>query len=139
MNRRQAEKNGTWMHLEIDSHSSNEEFARVTAAVFMSRMNPTMEELEDVKTAVSEAVTNAVIHGYSDEIGIIYIEALIEGEELIISVRDEGKGILDVEKGDGADVYDRHDRRALRGWAFRLWRRLWMRSRWSPKWTAERV
>ena len=84
---RQAEKNGTWMHLEIDSHSSNEEFARVTAAVFMSRMNPTMEELEDVKTAVSEAVTNAVIHGYSDEIGIIYIEA-----------RDEGKGILDVEK-----------------------------------------
>ena len=86
------------MHLEIDSHSSNEEFARVTAAVFMSRMNPTMEELEDVKTAVSEAVTNAVIHGYSDEIGIIYIEARIEGEELIISVRDEGKGILDVEK-----------------------------------------
>lgn len=59
---------------------------------------PTMEELEDVKTAVSEAVTNAVIHGYSDEIGIIYIEARIEGEELIISVRDEGKGILDVEK-----------------------------------------
>ena len=95
---RQAEKNGTWMHLEIDSHSSNEEFARVTAAVFMSRMNPTMEELEDVKTAVSEAVTNAVIHGYSDEIGIIYIEARIEGEELVISVRDEGKGILDVEK-----------------------------------------
>ena len=95
---RQAEKNGTWMHLEIDSHSSNEEFARVTAAVFMSRMNPTMEELEDVKTAVSEAVTNAVIHGYSDEIGIIYIEARIEGEELIISVRDEGKGILDVER-----------------------------------------
>ena len=84
---RQAEKNGTWMHLEIDSHSSNEEFARVTAAVFMSRMNPTMEELEDVKTAVSEAVTNAVIHGYSDEIGIIYIEARIEG-----------KGILDVER-----------------------------------------
>ena len=58
----------------------------------------TMEELEDVKTAVSEAVTNAVIHGYSDEIGIIYIEARIEGEELIISVRDEGKGILNVEK-----------------------------------------
>ena len=96
--RKQAEKNGMWMHLEIDSHSSNEEFARVTAAVFMSRMNPTMEELEDVKTAVSEAVTNAVIHGYGDEIGIIYIEAQIEGEELTISVRDEGKGISDVEK-----------------------------------------
>ena len=91
-------RNGAWMHLEIDSHSSNEEFARVTAAVFMSRMNPTMEELEDVKTAVSEAVTNAVIHGYGDEIGIIYIEAQIEGTELTISVRDEGKGIPDVEK-----------------------------------------
>ena len=115
---RQAEKNGTWMHLEIDSHSSNEEFARVTAAVFMSRMNPTMEELEDVKTAVSEAVTNAVIHGYSDEIGIIYIEARIEGEELIISVRDEGKRNPGCGKGDGADVYDRHDRRALRDGLF---------------------
>ncbi len=91
-------RDGAWMHLEIDSHSSNEEFARVTAAVFMSRMNPTMEELEDVKTAVSEAVTNAVIHGYGDEIGIIYIEAQIEGTELTISVRDEGKGIPDVEK-----------------------------------------
>jgi anti-sigma F factor len=99
---RQAEKNGTWMHLEIDSHSSNEEFARVTAAVFMSRMNPTMEELEDVRTAVSDAVTNAVIHGYSDAIGIIYIESRIEGEQLIISVRDEAKGILDVEKAMGA-------------------------------------
>lgn len=96
--RKQAEKNGSWMHLEIDSHSTNEEFARVTAAVFMSRMNPTMEELEDVKTAVSEAVTNAVIHGYGDEIGIIYIEAQIEGDELTISIRDEGRGIPDVEK-----------------------------------------
>lgn len=95
---KKEEKNGDWMHLEIDSHSSNEEFARVTAAVFMSRMNPTMEELEDVKTAVSEAVTNAVIHGYGDEIGIIYIEAQIEEDELTLSVRDEGKGIPDVEK-----------------------------------------
>ena len=142
---RQAEKNGTWMHLEIDSHSSNEEFARVTAAVFMSRMNPTMEELEDVKTAVSEAVTNAVIHGYSDEIGIIYIEARIEGEELIISVRDEGKGILDVEKAMEPLFTTRPQEvrqtrpASAQGWAFRLWKRLWMRSRWSPRWAAERV
>ena len=93
-----SRRGDSWMHLEIDSHSSNEEFARVTAAVFMSRMNPTMEELEDVKTAVSEAVTNAVIHGYGDEIGIIYIEAQIKEDELMISVRDEGKGIPDVEK-----------------------------------------
>ena len=135
---RQAEKNGTWMHLEIDSHSSNEEFARVTAAVFMSRMNPTMEELEDVKTAVSEAVTNAVIHGYSDEIGIIYIEARIEGEELIVSVRDEGKGIQDVERRWSRCIRQTRPASA-QGWAFRLWKRLWMRSRWSPRWAAERV
>lgn len=92
------QEEGTWMHLEFDSHSSNEEFARVTVAVFMSRMDPTLEELEDVKTAVSEAVTNAVIHGYGERTGIIYIEAQIKDGELVISVRDEGKGIADLEK-----------------------------------------
>ena len=65
---RQAEKNGTWMHLEIDSHSSNEEFARVTAAVFMSRMNPTMEELSRspvvmilIKSAPSAAASRTLL------------------------------------------------------------------------------
>ena len=68
------------MHLEIDSHSSNESLPVSQRRVFVSRMNPTMEELEDVKTGRSRRRwTNAVIHGYSDEIGIIYIEALIEG------------------------------------------------------------
>ena len=92
------EMQGEQMRLEFESRSENEKFARMVVAAFMLKCNPTVEELEDVKTAVSEAVTNAVIHGYNDEIGIIYIEARIEGEELIISVRDEGKGILDVEK-----------------------------------------
>ena len=92
------EMQGEQMRLEFESRSENEKFARMVVAAFMLKCNPTVEELEDVKTAVSEAVTNAVIHGYSDEIGIIYIEARIEGEELIISVRDEGKGILNVEK-----------------------------------------
>ena len=91
-------KNTNEMELIFDSLSANEGFARVAVAAFMTQLNPTVEEVADVKTAISEAVTNAVIHGYSDEIGIIYIEARIEGEELIISVRDEGKGILDVEK-----------------------------------------
>ena len=86
------------MKLSMDAISENEALGRICIATFLTRLHPTLEELEDVKTAVSEAVTNAVIHGYSDEIGIIYIEARIEGEELIISVRDEGKGILDVEK-----------------------------------------
>ncbi len=96
MENRGAEK--TWMRLQIESRSSNEEFARVTAAVFLSRMNPTVEEMEDVKTAVSEAVTNCVIHGYRERPGIIYIEAEIEGREFTVRVRDEGAGIADVRK-----------------------------------------
>ena len=61
------------MRMEIESRSENEEFARVVVAVFASRLNPTLEEIDDIKTAVSEAVTNAVIHGYGNEDGVIYI------------------------------------------------------------------
>lgn len=86
------------MRLEIDSLSRNEEFARVVVAVFMSRLDPTLEEIDDVKTAVSEAVTNAVIHGYGPEKGIVYIEASIKGKELTVIVRDEGVGIEDLKK-----------------------------------------
>ncbi|MGI5946421.1 MAG: anti-sigma F factor [Lachnospiraceae bacterium] len=84
--------------IEVDSLSSNEEFARVVIAVFMSRMNPTLEEIDDVKTAVSEAVTNAVIHGYQGEKGTIYIEAERTGTLLTLSIRDEGVGIADLKK-----------------------------------------
>ena len=83
---------------EIESKSQNEEFARVVVAVFMSRMNPTLEEVEDVKTAVSEAVTNAVIHGYQENGGIIFLKAQIEDRELTVSVADHGIGIADVTK-----------------------------------------
>ena len=89
---------GTWMRLEIESLSSNEEFARVTIAVFMSRMNPTLEEVNDVKTAVSEAVTNCVIHGYGNEKGTVYIEAETESDQLTVKIRDEGKGIEDIKR-----------------------------------------
>ncbi len=84
--------------IEIDSLSRNEEFARVAAAVFMSRMNPTLEEIDDVKTAVSEAVTNAVIHGYRGGEGKICIEAAIEGDLLTLSIQDKGVGIPDLKK-----------------------------------------
>ena len=84
--------------MEVESRSQNEEFARVVVAVFMSRMDPTLEEVDDVKTAVSEAVTNAVIHGYRNGSGIIYIESEIEGKELTVSVKDTGAGIPDIEK-----------------------------------------
>lgn len=87
-----------WMKMQIESRSENEEFARVTIAVFMSRMDPTLEEVNDVKTAVSEAVTNCVIHGYGNGRGTIYIEAGIEGNELTVSIRDEGRGIDDIKK-----------------------------------------
>ena len=84
--------------MEIESLSKNEELARVVTAVFMSRLDPTLEELDDVKTAVSEAVTNAVIHGYQEKEGIIYMELQTEGRQLTVMVRDLGVGILDVKK-----------------------------------------
>ena len=84
--------------MEIESLSKNEELARVVTAVFMSRLDPTLEELDDVKTAVSEAVTNAVIHGYQEGEGIIYMELQAEGKELTVLVRDTGVGIRDVKK-----------------------------------------
>lgn len=84
--------------MEIESLSKNEEFARVVVAVFLSRLDPTLEEVDDVKTAVSEAVTNAVIHGYQGGEGIIVIESEIEGQEITIAIRDTGVGIPDVKQ-----------------------------------------
>ncbi len=88
------------MELIMESRSENEEFARVVAAVFASRLDPTLEELDDIKTAVSEAVTNAVIHGYRGQEGKIYLSATAwEKEQLLsVTVRDEGVGIRDVEQ-----------------------------------------
>lgn len=86
------------MKLEIESQSENEKFARVAVAVFMSRLDPTLEELDDVKTAVSEAVTNAIIHGYREKKGIIYIETTVENQDVTITVKDTGIGIENVKK-----------------------------------------
>ncbi|MCB7317761.1 anti-sigma F factor [Lacrimispora sp. 210928-DFI.3.58] len=88
------------IRLEIDSLSSNEEFARVVTAVFMSRLNPTLEEVDDVKTAVSEAVTNAIIHGYQGGEGIVSMDITAEPEEgiLTVCVGDKGTGIRDIKK-----------------------------------------
>jgi stage II sporulation protein AB (anti-sigma F factor) len=86
------------MKLEMDSLSQNEEFARVCVAVFASRLDPTLEELDDIKTAVSEAVTNAVIHGYQNGEGTITIFAWVEGKMLTVSVSDTGVGIADIPK-----------------------------------------
>lgn len=84
------------MQLIFDSRSSNESFARVTVAAFMTSLNPTVEEVSDVKTAVSEAVTNAIIHGYENEVHDIYIRCKTEGQTLFLEIEDKGKGIPDV-------------------------------------------
>ncbi|MEE1315171.1 MAG: anti-sigma F factor [Faecalimonas sp.] len=86
------------MELVFESRSVNEGFARVTVAAFLTQLNPTLEEVSDVKTAVSEAVTNAIIHGYEKEVQTIWIRCRLEGQTLYIEVEDKGKGIEDVTK-----------------------------------------
>ncbi len=84
------------MKLEFDSRSCNEGFARVAVAAFMTQLNPTLEEVADVKTAVSEAVTNAIIHGYESNVNKITILCRIEQDNLFVEVQDKGRGIPDV-------------------------------------------
>ena len=85
--------------LEFPSRSANEGFARMAAACFAAQLDPTLEEVNDVKTAVSEAVTNAIVHAYPDTIGKIAMKLRIrEGQVLEIVIRDWGVGIADVEQ-----------------------------------------
>lgn len=85
--------------LTFPSRSSNEGFARSVAACFAAQMDPTLNELEDIKTAVSEAVTNAIVHGYPDAIGTVTLKLRIcPGNILELTVKDKGRGIPDVEK-----------------------------------------
>ena len=85
------------MKLEFVSKSSNESFARITVAAFAAQLDPTVEELADIKTAVSEAVTNCIIHGYENKIGIVKVVAKLKGEKIFIEISDKGKGIEDIE------------------------------------------
>ena len=88
-----------YIKLEFPSKSSNEAFARTAAAAFAAQLDPTLEELGDIKTAVSEAVTNAIVHGYPDTLGRIAIRLrIIKGNTLEISIRDWGRGIADVQQ-----------------------------------------
>ncbi|MDN5276491.1 MAG: hypothetical protein PWR01_456 [Clostridiales bacterium] len=86
------------MRLEFPSKSQNESFARVTVAAFAAQLDPTLEEIADIKTAVSEAVTNAIIHGYENTIGIVTVIAKLYEGKIEIEVIDKGKGIEDIEK-----------------------------------------
>lgn len=87
------------MKLTILSRSANESFARVAVAAFAAQIDPTIDELTDIKTAVSEAVTNSIVHGYREEIGRIYIDARLYADgRLCIKVRDKGVGIPDIKQ-----------------------------------------
>lgn len=85
------------MELNFLSKSNNEAFARITVAAFAAQLDPTIEELADIKTAVSEAVTNCIVHGYEDTEGIVKVKATLLNNEIEIEISDNGKGIEDVE------------------------------------------
>jgi len=87
------------MKLEFSALSQNESFARVSVAAFIAQLDPTMDELTEIKTVVSEAVTNSIIHGYENNPdGVVYIEVSIEDGVIEMSIKDAGLGILDVEE-----------------------------------------
>ena len=88
-----------YMTLEFPSRSNNEAFARSAVACFAAQLDPTMEELGDIRTAVSEAVTNAIVHGYPDDIGMVTLRCrILKGNTLDIVVKDKGIGIPDIEQ-----------------------------------------
>jgi stage II sporulation protein AB (anti-sigma F factor) len=87
-----------FMKLSFAAKSENEAFARVAIAAFVSQLDPTLEEIDEIKTVVSEAVTNAIIHGYDNRPdGIVTLEASIDGDTFVLSVSDQGSGIEDLE------------------------------------------
>lgn len=112
------------MKIIFESCSENEAFARTVVAAYITRLNPTLEELSDVKTAVSEAVTNCIIHGYEGGEGDIVMECCIHNSDINITIEDYGIGIEDIEKrwshfiqpGQSGNVPE---------WDLRLWKLLW--------------
>jgi stage II sporulation protein AB (anti-sigma F factor) len=85
------------MRIEFASKSCNESFARVVAAAFASQLDPTVAEITDVRTAVSEAVTNAIIHGYDNKAGVITMTCILYDNSIEVTISDKGKGIEDIE------------------------------------------
>lgn len=82
--------------ITFEAKSANESFARVAVAAFAAQLNPTLEEIADIKTAVSEAVTNAIIHGYEDCEGMVRVECALQGRTVTVIVSDQGRGIEDI-------------------------------------------
>ena len=114
------------MMIEFDSRSCNEGFARVAVAAFVTQLNPTLEEVADIKTAISEAITNSIIHGYENEVKKIRIQCSVREREFSVSVIDYGKGIEDIEKR--WNLYLQRNRRKIgQEWDLHLWKLLWIR------------
>ena len=91
-------ENTNEMTIIFDSRPTNEALARVAVASFCTQLNPTLEEVSDLKTAVSEAVTNCIIHGYEGEVHKIQVDCRLSGQELTVDVSDHGVGIADIQK-----------------------------------------
>lgn len=92
-------KTRNYIKLEFPAKSSNEAFARASVAAFAAQLDPTIDELGDIKTAVSEAVTNAIVHAYPEDMGTVWIKLrILDDEVLEIGVKDKGRGIDDVKK-----------------------------------------
>lgn len=91
-------ENTNEMTIVFDSRPVNEGMARIAAASFCTQLNPTLEEVADLKTAVSEAVTNCIIHGYEGEVHKIRMDLKLKGREIFVDITDQGVGISDVKK-----------------------------------------
>ncbi len=86
------------VNIELDSISNNEAFARMVTVAFLAPLDPTLDELSDIKTAVSEAVTNSIIHGYENSSGKIYMNMQLEDNKFRVEIEDKGIGIKDIKK-----------------------------------------
>ena len=117
------------MKLQFEGRSVNEAFSRTAVAAFVAQLDPTVEELSDIKTAVSEAVTNCIVHAYRDRLGIVYITAnILPADRVVLKVRDKGCGIPDIKKAMEPSIRPRR-RRNARAWALPSCRALWTASR----------
>ena len=86
------------VEIKFLSKSENESFARTVIAAFTAPLDPTLEEMADIKTAVSEAVTNSIVHGYASSSGYVFMDCSVEGKTLTVTVKDNGRGIEDIKK-----------------------------------------
>ena len=114
------------MEIRFDSRSENEGFARVSVASFLTQLNPTVEEVADVKTAVSEAVTNAIIHGYEQRVEKVKIHCSIENQLFTVEICGSVEKVLQMWKRQWNRCLQQNRRMIGQEWDFLLWKHLWI-------------